>query len=263
MMSGGIGSWATARQVIDQRGTAATVLLFADTLAEDPDLYRFLDDAAAQLGVPITRVADGRRPWQVFRDVRRIGNSQIAPCSYRLKQKVCRDWMEANTTPDTATVYVGIDWSEPHRIPAIEAKWKPWPTRTPLCAPPYLDKDALIREARAAGLTPPRLYRLGFPHNNCGGACVRAGQAQWARLFEVDPERFAAEEAEENALRAELGKDVAILRDRRGGTTTPLPLAVLRERITSGQADQEALDFDWGGCGCFTAADPEHQETAA
>src|SRR6266511_1582734 len=58
--SGGIGSWAAAQRVIAEHGTADVVLLFADTQVEDDDLYRFLGDAAAQIGVPVTVVADGR-----------------------------------------------------------------------------------------------------------------------------------------------------------------------------------------------------------
>jgi hypothetical protein len=37
---------------------------------EDPDLWRFVDDAAAHLGVTPVVVTDGRMPWQVFADQR-------------------------------------------------------------------------------------------------------------------------------------------------------------------------------------------------
>jgi len=79
MFSGGGASWATARRVIE-RGYVPT-LLFADTLIEDEDLYRFLDDAAEDLGVEITRVADGRDPWQVFFERRFLGNTRVDLCS--------------------------------------------------------------------------------------------------------------------------------------------------------------------------------------
>ncbi|MEU7906407.1 hypothetical protein [Actinoplanes sp. NPDC049118] len=49
--SGGIGSWATAMRVAEQHGTADLVLLAADTQTEDPDLWRFVADASARLGV--------------------------------------------------------------------------------------------------------------------------------------------------------------------------------------------------------------------
>ncbi|MFF3620015.1 hypothetical protein [Streptomyces sp. NPDC002467] len=250
MWSGGITSWATARHVIAEHGTASTTLLFADTLIEDEDLYTFNDAASAQLGVPITRVADGRDPWQVFEDKRWLGNTRIAQCSHALKQVPCRDWLAANTHPADTVLYVGIDWTETHRLPGIVKGWAPWTVQAPLTAPPYRDKTELLNEARAAGLPMPRLYRLGWSHNNCGGACVKGGQAQWARLLEVFPERYARAEAAEVKMRALLGKDVSILRDRTDGTTKPLTLAALRTRIER-QPDQLDI-FDEGGCGCFT-----------
>lgn len=250
MWSGGITSWATARHVVAEHGTAGTTLLFADTNAEDEDLHTFNEQAAAQLGLPITRVADGRDPWQVFEDKRWLGNTRIAQCSHALKQEPCRDWLTEHTDPAGTTVYVGIDWTETHRLPAIVNGWAPWTVDAPLTRPPYSDKQQLRAEARAAGLIDPRLYRLGFAHNNCGGACVKGGQAQWARLLDVFPERYARAEAAEVKMRNLLGKDVSILRDRTGGTTKPLTLAVLRHRIEE-QPNQLDL-FDEGGCGCFT-----------
>jgi hypothetical protein len=254
MWSGGITSWATARHVVAQHGAASTVLLFADTNAEDEDLYAWNEQASTQLGVPITRVADPdeRDPWQVFEDKRWLGNTRIAQCSLELKLKPCRDWLTANTDPASTVLYVGIDWTEPHRIPGNRAGWEPWTVEYPLTEPPYYDKEQLRSEARDAGLIDPRLYRLGFAHNNCGGACVKGGQAQWARLLEVFPERYARIEAFEQRMRAKLGKDVSILRDRTGGDTKPLTLAALRERIAQ-RPDQLDL-FDVGGCGCFTDA---------
>ncbi len=259
MWSGGITSWATARHVIAEHGTASTTLLFADTLIEDPDLYQFNDAASAQLGVPVTRVADGRTPWQVFEDKRWLGNTRIAQCSHALKQEPCRAWLTEHTDPADTTVYVGIDWTETHRLPGIVAGWAPWTVAAPLAEPPYTDKRDLIAEAKAAGLPTPGMYDLGFVHANCGGACVKGGQAQWARLLEVFPERYARAEAAEAKMRRLLGQDVSILRDRTGGTTKPLTLAVLRQRIEAEKATQPSLlDLidadDWGGCGCFTDA---------
>lgn len=259
MWSGGITSWATARHVIDQHGTENVTLLFADTNAEDEDLHRWNREAAAQLGMELVRVADSqeRDPWQVFEDKRWLGNTRIAQCSHVLKQEPCRDWLTANTAPGDTVLYVGIDWSETHRIPAVRKGWEPWQVEFPLTEPPYRDKEQWFAEASTVGLHRPRLYDLGFAHNNCGGACVKGGQAQWARLLEVFPERYARVEAHEEKMRRLLGKDVAILRDRRGGTTKPLTLAALRERIENRKQDQPDLfslvdTQDEGGCGCFT-----------
>lgn len=126
-------------------------------------------------------------------------------------------------------LYVGIDASETRRIPAIEHGWAPWRVEFPLCDPPQLTKDEMLAQARVAGLRPPRLYELGFAHNNCGGVCVRAGRRHWEHLLEVFPDRYRLAEGREQALRGELG-DVAILRDRTGGRSRPLTLAELRAR---------------------------------
>lgn len=254
MWSGGITSWATARLVIERHGRENVTLLFADTQVEDEDLYKFNQQASAQLGMQLVTVADGRDPWQVFEDKRWLGNTRIAQCSHVLKQEPCRAWLEVNADPEHTVLYVGIDWSETHRLPGIVRNWLPWRAEAPLTEPPYRDKQQWLDEARKVGLDIPRLYRLGFAHNNCGGACVKGGQAQWARLLEVFPERYARAEQAEKRMRLMLGKDVSILRDRSGGDTRPLTLTELRERIEAGRESQPNLfdQDDWGGCGCFT-----------
>lgn len=227
--SGGIGSWATAQRVVAEHGPQDVVLLFADVRVEDPDLYRFVHQAADQIGVPLTTVADGRTPFAVFRDQRFLGNSRVAPCSEYLKQRPCRRWLETHCDQDRTVLYVGIDASEERRTPAIIRGWAPWTVRFPLCEPPLLTKDDMLDQALAAGVQPPRLYALGFSHNNCGGLCVRGGHRHWAHVLEEFPERYAQAELQEQELRAELG-DVAILRDRTGGRSRPLTLTEFRER---------------------------------
>ena len=61
--SGGIGSWMTAKRVIEKEGKENVILFFTDTLAEDEDTYRFIDDAVKQLDCEFIRIADGRTPW--------------------------------------------------------------------------------------------------------------------------------------------------------------------------------------------------------
>ena len=65
---------------------------------------------------------------------------------------------------------------------------------------------------------------------------------------------YAHHEEEEQSLRAYLDKDVAILRDRRGGQTLPLTLLDFRQSLEKGQACDL---FDWGGCGCFSEMESE------
>jgi hypothetical protein len=206
------------------------VLLFSDTYVEEPSLYVFLEASANQLGVPLVRVADSRTPFQVYWDVQFLGNSRLAPCSRLLKQVPARKWLNANADPVTTILYVGIDAGEARRIPGIRAGWSPWTVHFPLTAEPQLTKEAMLAEARALGLSPPDAYAEGFAHANCAGMCVRAGQRHWRRLLEIHPQRFREAEIQEQRFRDRYG-DVAILKETRGGTTYPLPLAELRRRV--------------------------------
>lgn len=241
--SGGAGSYAAAVRAVERFGAGGVTLLFADTLMEDEDLYRFLDDAAASLGVPVTRISDGRDPWQVFADVRFLGNTRIDPCSKLLKRDLLRAWCDRHFSPDEALIALGIDWTEEHRFTRAQPRWLPWTLWAPLLDEPLVDKHDILA---ASGIKQPRLYDMGFPHNNCGGFCVKAGQAQFRHLWEMMPERYLYHEQKEQELRETLG-DVAILRDRRGGTTKPMTLRDFRiNRIGAGDVD----GLDWGGCGC-------------
>ncbi len=264
MFSGGIGSWATAKRVVEAHGSENLVLLFADVkgnsedphIGEDEDTYRFIRDAAENVGGELVVVKDGRNIWEVFKDDRFLGNARLANCSKFLKQRPCREWLEANCPDGQAVVYVGIDWSETHRLPAIEKAYLPYVAKAPLTEPPFIDKAGMIEWAEREGLKPPRLYAQGFAHNNCGGGCVRAGQGQFKMLLAQNPERYASWEENEQQVRDHLGKDVAILRDRRGGVSRPMTLREFRERQEAKNPPKldefQLFDLDdHGGCGCF------------
>lgn len=246
LFSGGIGSWAAARRTVE--AGFDTTLLFTDTLTEDEDTYRFLSQAAHDVGAPLVRVADGRDIWQVFRDARYLGNTRADPCSRILKREQSRKWLTENRDPADTLVVLGFDWTEIHRLDRARAAWEPWRIDAPMTRPPYRLRSELLAEAEARGIATQRLYRAGMPHANCGGGCVKAGQGHFALLLAAFPQRFAEWEANEEAIRQYLGKDVSILRERTDGDTGVLTLRALRERIEAGQSIQ-MLDF--GGCACM------------
>ncbi len=254
MFSGGIASWLTAKRVAAKHGTDTLHLVFADTLMEDEDLYRFLDEAAANVGGTLVRLKgegtafEGLDPWGVFEKVRFLGNTRIDPCSKNLKRDRIRQWVEDNFEPATAIIYLGLDWTEEHRLERAMPYWSPWKVEAPLMEKPRLMKEQMLTIARMERIKPPRLYDMGFPHNNCGGFCIKAGQAHFQLLLRKMPERYAYHEKKELALQEKLGKNVTILRDRTGGTTKPLSLRELRLRLECGTPIDEQ---EWGGCGCF------------
>jgi hypothetical protein len=261
MFSGGIGSWAAAKRVANQFGTDELYLVFSDVkgnnpsphIGEDQDTYRFIEDAAKNVGGTYVYLNDGRDIWEVFKEKRFLGNSRLAHCSHVLKQKPARDWLEANCDPKDTIVYVGIDWTELHRLPAIVRNYLPYKAEAPLTQEPYADKEMYLAAAKAEGLVTPRLYDLGFSHNNCGGGCVKAGQGQFKKLLDVMPERFAVWEEKENEMREFLGRDVSILTETVKGVKRSLPLVELRKRNCD--SPQLIDEYDISGCGCFFEED--------
>lgn len=252
MFSGGIGSWAAAKRVAKRHGTADMVLLFADTMTEDEDTYRWLQDAAANVGVPITRIADGRTIWQVFRDERFLGNHRVDPCSRVLKRDLSERWIAEHCDPAETVRYLGYDWTELHRLERTQRAMPDWRVEAPMTERPYMVKPEMLAWAEREGIRPQRLYEMGFPHANCGGGCVKAGIGHFVHLLKVFPQRYAEWERNEGEMQALLGQDVSILTDRAGGKRKRLTLTQLRERYEAQPRSCDLFADDWGGCGCFT-----------
>jgi len=195
-------------------------------------------------------IIEGRTPWEVFHDTRYLGNSRLAKCSHVLKQETASKWIRENYRNEDCKLYLGIDWSEDHRRVAPVVNWAPYIVEFPMCDEPYVDKHDMLRMLDELNIARPRLYAMGFAHNNCGGFCVRAGQGHFANLLTQFPEQFAYHEGKEREMRDYLGKDVTILKKVRDKTTYRLSLKQLRESIEGpGESD---IDYgDIGGCGCF------------
>src|SRR5262245_36633618 len=115
---------------------------------------------------------------------------------------------------------------------------------TPLEYRPYTD---VVRDW---GIEPPELYRYGFPHNNCGGRCIKQGIKEWIRLRSVHPDRFREVRDWEQAQRAKGGAraNYAIARDQSGYTVRPLTLAELERRELPEDATPSTDDMF--GCMC-------------
>lgn len=299
--SGGVGSWATLKRIAGVEGRIINLFtdtliedrdlyrFLIETTAEAyriarpdallkrceeiPDIAdetdvalrkRILPEIAAEAmrTIPgLVWVADGRTPWDVFNDVRYMGNSRVARCSHALKQDIARKWIGDNFPLDRGDVspavilYLGIDWAEDHRRKAPMENWAPYTVKFPMCDEPYVDKQDMLCALDEVGIARPRLYERGFAHNNCGGFCVRAGHGHFANLLEQFPEYFAYNERKEEEMRQALGKDVTVMKKERtvDGKRRSFPYSMrqLREDV---EARAEVDRQDIGGCGCFVSA---------
>lgn len=254
MFSAGACSWAAAMRTIERHGKDDVELLFADTKIEDPDSYRFLDDAEKQLGVPLHRIADGRDIWEVFVDEKFIGNSRVDPCSKILKRKLMFDWCKSHA-PDAVWVY-GLDWSERTRIERHRARLLEQGIRSeyPMDDRPYITKDETLAWMESLGVKPPRLYGLGFNHNNCGGLCTKMGLGQARHLLFTLPDVYGYHERRESDAMAKIGPTAKpFLRYRSKGTTRGVTMREFREQLE--RQPMLFADYGVGGCGGGCAID--------
>ncbi|QGG53996.1 hypothetical protein GDS87_19660 [Lysinibacillus pakistanensis] len=219
MFSGGASSAYVAYHIVQKYGKENCVLFFTDTLWEDIDNYRFMEEVAEYIGLEITYRIDGRTPEEVFHDVRFLGNSRMAKCSEELKVRQTLIYLEElrdehNLEP---ILYFGIGPHEQHRAINLQNFYEhnpiePIATRFPMIETftEDLDTKKIIRDEWKISL--PRMYGLGFTHANCAGRCVRGGLGHYALLYKVWPDQYMEQEAMEERFREKFDKDVSILK---------------------------------------------------
>ena len=255
-LSGGVGSYFTLERVLKKYNKDDVIAVFCDTLFEDGDLYRFLEDIEKHFDIEIKRICVGKTPFELAFDENFVFNSRVASCSKKLKSKPFTKWLKGEYKPDECILYLGIDWTEMHRCKAIVKNYAPYKVEFPMCHQPFISKYEMIEGLRKEGIKVPRLYELGFAHNNCGGFCFKAGLGHFKNLYDKDPERYRQMENKEQEL-------IRRIHEKRGNNTPygilkrrgkPYTLKQLRESIESkDKARQLSIDeiCDVGGCGCF------------
>ena len=249
--SGGLSSFMASVRVVRDVGYENVLLVFTDTKTEDEDLYRFLAEAKEYLSpAEYVHLADGRDIWQVFQDEKYMGNNRRDPCSKILKRLLFHKWVRKNFKPGECILYYGLSWDESHRLKRLREYCDPYQVVAPLTEKPYMVQEDMMAFVKDINIKPPRLYSMGFPHNNCGGFCVKTGQAQFKLLYEKMPERYLYHEQKQEELFELLGKKHPFIRMTIDGKLKYLSLKEFRKILESDKNNQIDL-FDFGGCGCF------------
>lgn len=254
-LSGGNGSAVALFRCLEIYGPGRVFPVFADTNSEDADLYRFLDDVERVSGVRIHRLTNGGRTTRdVFDKSQVIRIYGACKASVELKAKPLDKYIGENFHPAYHVRASGMDWSEPDRMARLRrgnAK-RGYRSIFPLCVRPRLDACGLQDFLRSRGIEPCKLYGLGYPHNNCGGKCVIAGQGQWVGVLQDFPDDFDDWQRWETEFVAKHGFTILNRRSTENGKVVRrnYSLAELREDASKGRRFQEFRS----GCGCFLDA---------
>jgi len=245
MFSGGASSAYVAKWVVDKFGKENTILFFTDTLWEDRDNYRFLEDVAEYLGIEVTKRVDGRTPEEVFFEQRFLGNARFAKCSEELKVRQTIIFIEDLRTDNYEPIlYFGIGPHEKERAENLTRHYTHMPIEPVECRFPMIDTISPEVKARSIienewKICLPRMYELGFSHANCGGRCVRGGLHHYANLFLEWPERYALQEAMEEKFRNDYNLDVSIMKKN----SKPYTLKHHREEVLEKMSHEELIEY--------------------
>lgn len=162
-------------------------IIYCHVREEDADNARFLRDCQEWFGHPIQVLENaqyGGSVVNVMRQRRFINSAKGAPCTLHLKKEPARAFArdgDLNVYGYTAEEEWRVDnWIDANNGRLI---WAPLVDRG-------LSKGTVLAIVARAGITLPRLYAMGYDHNNCVG-CVKGGAWYWNKIRVDFPERFA------------------------------------------------------------------------
>lgn len=245
-LSSGVPSAVAGDLVLRRYGLENVTMLFADTLVEHKDNYRFLRDLMAYWGVPLVRVADGRTPLELADDKQLIPNQKHAPCTFELKIRPIKDYVTSLQETASPVMVIGMDQKDAKRG-RLEAPRKNWGSiGVPVIYPIItegIDPQEYVRDVM--GLEPPAMYRMGYSHANCGGACVKQGKKDWRITLKELPNVYTVYEEWELKKHGESDhfQNYTFLRDWRGGQRKPFTLREFREEEETGKVPDRVAEF--------------------
>ena len=177
----GASSAMAAKLAIRKYGSSSCDIVYCDTLeSEHPDNARFISDCEGWFGKDIIRIRSDRyrNIDEVFEKTRYMSGIKGARCTSELK-KMPR---EAYSTINDTHIF-GFTFEEKKRFESFEYNNPTLYSEAILISQGY-NKKACLSSVLEAGIALPKMYDLGFDHNNCLG-CVKASSPKYWDLTRV------------------------------------------------------------------------------
>lgn len=216
---------------------------------EDPDVWRLIESVEGLLDIQIKRIGLGKSVWDIFFEQNFIGNSRLDNCSRTLKRDVMRAYMKDNYPVGgdvKAGLALGIGYHEIDRELSIRGNWlkNGYPVYFPLDQYPNVDRKFMMETCRSLFGFVPSLYEDDFEHNNCGGACIKAGKYQWLLLLIKRPLTFKMwEDNEREWRRRNPHLNRTVLRVMKKGIYYPLTFEEFRiQMMEKGKIDADRVE---------------------
>lgn len=168
----GAASAVAAKLTIDQNPEEAVRVIYNPVYDEDADNLRFLKDVEKWIGQEIELAFNPKYPNglinEVFDDRRFLSGPRGAPCTIELKKRARQHWEKTNK----ARMHVlGFTCEEKNRHDRFTLTERD--NVIPVLINANLTKQDCMDIITKAGISPPSIYKKGFPNANCVG-CVKA-----------------------------------------------------------------------------------------
>ena len=200
----GAASAVAAKLTLDKYASTARVrILNNPVVEEDADNRRFLLDVQAWLGVKIETVAAQRYPTQSARDVWEqrsfMSGPKGAPCTIELKKRARQDWEAENRADWHVLGFTADEKTRHNRFVLTERS-----NVLPVLIDQGVTKTDCYAILQAAGLTLPRVYRMGYPNANCIGCVKATSPTYWNHVRQQHPDVFQDRAEQSRRLGARL-----------------------------------------------------------
>jgi hypothetical protein len=200
----GAASAVAAKMTVDRYGKTCDVRVVNNPVAEeDEDNRRFLRDVERWIGVEIEDARNSKYPLASAVDVwdRRGGMSfpHGAPCTVSLKKEARQQW-EADNPADWHVLGFGAEERDRYDRFVLTER----PNVLPILIDAGLTRQDCYEIIVGEGLTPPRVYGLGYPNANCIGCVKATSPTYWNHVRQQHPDVFEARAEQSRRLGAKL-----------------------------------------------------------
>lgn len=199
--SNGAASACAAKLTVEKYGADYDVRVLNSPIdEEDADNLRFRAAVQDWIGVPIETVINRKLAHtsadRVWRERRFMAGREGAPCTLSLKKEARYQWERENVVTWHVLGFTADEQKRHARFVMTERE-----NVLPVLIDAGMTKAACLKMIRAAGISPPRVYAMGYPNANCIGCVKATSPTYWNLVRRTHPAVFAARAA----LSAELG----------------------------------------------------------
>ena len=179
----GAASAVAAKYAIKQYDNCEIV--YCDTGGEHPSNQQFLKDVEKWIGGGITILKNDKYEdhFDVFKKTKYLYGNRGSRCTVELKKKLRQKYQRADDIHILGYTYDEKDRADKfeERNPELLVNW--------ILIENQITKENCLGIIWQSGIKMPKMYDLGYNHNNCIG-CIKGGMGYWNKIRKDFPDHF-------------------------------------------------------------------------